>query len=175
MHKKRFHFSILIFLFSALLSLSAQNEVRLPPRKPLNRPGDMMNLNGRQMQRRSGIFAVIGVKVEEFGDELAVSVYFSDALDTNSVNAKKILVNGANLPQDSEFLFNKNRRMLRLQIEKSLAGEKPFSLTISSLKSFDGRKLITFEEDNLEAGAFPKYPIKAGDGRKEQKCQESSL
>ncbi len=175
MNRKRFHFFILIFLFFAMLSVSAQSEVHLPPIRPSARNGDMLNYNGRHMQRRNGIFVVIGVKVEEFGDKMAVSVYFNDAIDTISVSGEKILVNEVPLPPDTEFLFNKNRRMMRFQIEKSTTEAKPFSLKINSLKSFDGRKLIPYEENNLEAGSFPKYPMKPGEGHKELKCQESSL
>ena len=126
-----------------------------PPRHPGNR---FMNYNGRKMLQGTGEFSVTGVKSSDLHDFIVLSVYFSDPVDTNSVFASNIFVNEKQIPMFTEFLFNKNHRMLRFSIRKEMIGleNDSFSLKIIDLRSFDGRPMTIFELPTLKTEEFFK-------------------
>ena len=147
----------------------------LPP--PFHRPPeDIMNLNGRKMQRHNGDFRIIGVKTDLSEDVLNISVFFNDSVDTDSVSERNIILDGRPLPQFSEILFNKRRGMMRFSVKNELSENKTqFSLKIIGISSFDGRKLVPFETDKLEANVFLKIHRKDGKPEKMEAPWQKSL
>ena len=161
-------FLFIIFLFFGGFSLFASEteefaarhrQVPPPPQQfePHHFPNGEMNYGGRKMKRRQFPFFVIGIKNEKAGDDFSFSVYFNDMIDTNSVLAQNIFVNEKPLLPNTEFLFNKNRRMLRFSIKKDFAGTERFSLRIKDIRSFDGRIIFPAELPQIEADSFFKY------------------
>lgn len=94
-----------------------------------------------------------------------VSLYFNDVLDTNSFVPRCILIDGLPLGADTEFLFNKNRRMVRFAAPEA----EVFTLTAENIRSFDGRVLKIMQIESLERGAFYKY------SREKRTWKKSSL
>lgn len=167
MHGKQglFLFLILTFVFQPLFSQTAdkaQNTARMMERRPIPR-------KNMKMGRHEGNFSVIGIKIEESEELIVFSLYFNESIDTNSILGKNILINDRPLPQETEFLFNKVRRMLQFSMEKSAlnAGEKaPLDLKIIYAKSFFGKILKASEIKNLETNSFFKYSRGTGTWQK---------
>ena len=106
-------------------------------------------------QRPEGTFSVIGIKIEESGGEqLQLTLYFNGAVDTNSIRPDRILINGSRLPDETEFSFNKNRRMTRFLVSRP---DAPFSIRITNLSSFDKKTINPVRLQDLAAGDFFKY------------------
>ena len=185
--KKNFLFFIPVFLFFSLapafsdeseniLASRLENESCFPQRLPPKR--NTMNFNGRKMQRHEGLFSVIGVKTEDFGELLSISIFFNAPVDSNSIHPQGFLISGKPLPPDTEFLFNKPRNKIRFEVKKSLlfldsegtendsTQKKSFSLKILFAVSFDGKMIQQTEIPNLEANTFYKFH------KGEQKWQE---
>lgn len=100
---------------------------------------------------------MIGVKVDEEGDFVTLSVFFNCPLDTDSIEERYIFVNGRSLPPFTEFLFNKNRSMMRFSVRNDfISNKEDFSLKITEARSFGGRKIADFEAENLKSGDFVK-------------------
>ena len=145
------------------VSDSAQTVSRKqPPQRPA--PNRTMNFNGRKMPRREGNFSAIGIKVDETEDFFTVSIFFNDALDSNSVEAHHIFINETPLPPKTEFLFNKNRHMLRFTTQKA---DGNFTLKLSEIRSCDGKEMRPTEVSGLEGKSFFKF------SPKEQKWQKT--
>lgn len=159
MRKKLRYFIFLIFLISHASDVMwAENA----PRPPKNAPkSENVNFNGRKMPRKNTPFFAIGVKVQDGApDTISISVYFSDALDAHSVVSHHISIDGKQIPDTTEFLFNKTRHMVRFEIKKadfSLDTQKTFSLTLTGARSFDGRTTKSIELSALEKDTFSKY------------------
>ncbi len=144
-------------------------------------PRDIMNFNGRKMQKREEKLSVIGVKVFDMGNFLSLSVIFNAPLDSKSIQSRGFLINERPLPPDTEFLFNKPRNMIRFEVDKAFweygqgfvgSGftenqSESFSLKVLFARSFDGKMIQPVEIQNLEPNSFYKY------SRKEQKWQKS--
>lgn len=127
------------------------------------------NYTGRRITRAEGNFSAIGVKVEESaGGFLLVSVYFNDALESSSVQNRRIFVDGAPLPPVTQFQFAKSRRLVQFRIRRT-AADGAFSLRLVQLCAYDGRAMHATELSGLEAGTFFKF------SREERAWQESSL
>ena len=154
MKKKTLLFMTIFLFFCGLLSVNAQPHPRRP--KPLP----------RKMTPQNEDFSVIGAKIEESDKFLTISIFFNAAVDSSSVNSRNILINKTELPAKTEFLFNKNRHMVRFQVSK-IRGE--FSCTIANLSSFDERIIKTTELNGLEANSFYKF------SRESHTWQKSSL
>ncbi|WP_407425887.1 hypothetical protein [Treponema sp.] len=157
--KQKIFFVILTILFLSPMLIFSEDlqEIDFFPRRfPPDRPGrqESMNYNGRKMPRQGGNFAVIGVKVDEAGDYFILSVFFNDAVDTNSIHSQRIFINDEPLPFQTEFLFNKTRHMTQFFIKKC---PENFSIKITDVFSFDRRPLKTTEIQNLESKSFFKY------------------
>lgn len=163
--KKTILFFMQIFLiFSAgTFFLNAQPMMQ-PRHHPPAPPG--MNFNGHRMPPRSENFSVIGLKIEERGELFTLSIFFNAPLDSNSVEAKNILINGNPLHEGTEFLFNRSRHMTRFSIPKM---PEDFSLTLMNLRSFDGKIMNSTEISSLEANSFCKF------SREAHTWQKSSL
>ena len=162
----------LLFLCMVLGTKAAAQPVHPPAPHP--RPHrESMNYSGRKMPRHAESFSAIGVKIEDgSNDVIAISVFFNDILDTNSIRGDSILINGAELPPGTEFIFSKTRQMMRVSIPRTAAPHaagSTFSLTLGGIRSFDGRAIKAEELHELSAGTFFKY------SRKEQAWQKSSL
>ena len=152
--------SIFIFLFAGFF-LSAQT---IPPRRPPLPNGERVNMNGRRMQKRTERFSLIGVKTEDSGDFLTVSFFFNEPVDANSVRTDAIFINDDHLPNETDFIFSKTRRMVRFSLAKQ---SEPFLLRVTDVRSYDGRLLDATEIPNLEADSFFKC------SRKEQTWKKS--
>lgn len=152
---------ILNFLFSPLL-LSGQ---MMPPPYQMHH-SENMHFNGRRMQRQNMIFALIGLKIEDKGLFCTLSLYFNAPVDSNSLEPDFIFIDGQPLPGETEFLFNKNRHMVRFDLKKR---EKPFTLKITKIASFDRRIMADTEFQELQPSSILKY------SREERKWQKSSL
>jgi len=152
-----------ILLLILLPFLFAQNyESSFGPSHPMgkNHQGPMQRLPA------GDYFALIGVRVEERENEMILSLFFNDRLNTTSLNRNSILINGQKLAPGTEILFNKNRRMARFSIEKK---REAFTLTLTGLKSDSGKMIKDTEVENLEGNTFFKF------GRGEHSWQKSSL
>lgn len=164
--RKKIFLLIQIFLFFGLtfpFKIAAQDfQHEAMEHKNFPPPHGPMNYNGRKMPPHKGFFSAIGVKVDEKAGFLVLSVYFNDVIDTNSINPWQIFIDEAPLPPETEFLFNKNRHMMRFEI----TGRENFTLKITGAKSFDGKMMRPTEIKNLSANTFVKY------GRTEQKWQK---
>ena len=162
--------ALFLLIFSYLIPLFA-----LPTKSP-HPDSEIMHLNGKKLRRRDDFFRVVGIKVDDAGKKLTISIFFSDPIDTNTVACKKILVQEKFLPSDTRFLFSKNRQMLRFSLDKiffhpTLQKENDlFSLKIFGLRAFDLRPLHNFETKSLKPGSFLKLPPKNKD-KAEQACQ----
>ena len=170
MSRKNAVFIILsLFLAGALPFFSSAHENDLPygkPPRPFPRENPL-HYNGKNMPRREGIFAAIGVKTEPLPDALvAVSVYFNDAVDTNSIQGREIFIDDKFLPPTTEFLFSKSRRMMRFVVRPSA---ETFSLRILRAASFDGRPMRPLDLAGVSAGTFFKIT------REERKWQKFLL
>ena len=150
---------IFLLFVAVAFPLSAQTR----PRPPFM-PG--MNFNGRKMPPRSENFSVIGLKVKDTDYFLTISIFFNDAVDSNSVKAKHIMINGMPVREETEFLFSRNRHMVRFSIPMM---REPFSLTLTNIHSFDGRIINPTEIPGLEPNSFCKF------SRQERTWQRFSL
>ena len=151
--KKTILFFMLMFLFfGEFFPVSAQPR----PRRPMMQgaPDRGMNFNGRKLPNRNENFSVIGLKIEESGEFLKISIFFNEPVDSNSVEARHIFIDEKPLPPQTEFLFSKNRHMTRFTVPKQT---DDFSLKITDLRSFDGKLINPTEIKNLEANSFCKY------------------
>ena len=119
-------------------------------------PHESMNYSGRKMPRNKDFFSIIGVKLDGAGDFLVFSIYFNDALDASSIHSRQIFIDDVQLPPQTEFLFSRNRRMMRFEIKKIGLNEN-FALKIMGAKSFDGKILRATEIKSLTMNSFFKY------------------
>ncbi len=154
-------FPVLISLFfsAGIFPLCAQ-----PRPRPPAPPG--MNFNGHRMPPRSEFFSVIGLKIEESGDFLIISIFFNDSVDSNSVGPEHIFINDEPLPPQTEFLFNRSRNMTRFSVPRM---DESFSLMFVELRSFDGKIMNPTKISGLEANSFRKFSWE------ERTWQKSSL
>ena len=178
-----FHFVFLIFLFFFItnipvfakdsdFTMSAQCEEGPKHGRKFILPQDSndkmryMNYNGRKMMRSGRIFNIIGIKIEEKGEDFVFSIFFNDAVNSNSLHSQMILINDRPLPPTTEFLFNKSRRMVQFSIKsiffQNTDSNKNFSLKISGPKSFDGRAMKQIEIQRLSINSFKKFSHKEG-------------
>lgn len=177
--KQRFLILTAIFLiFTLFFPLSAEEEqhseseisLSRPPFRPPRMPRErFMNYNGRKIPRSSEEFSVIGIKTSEVLDHIVLSVYFNAPVDTNSVLPDNIFVNEKKISPFTEFLFNKNHKMLRFTIKKELLEMQKdnFSLKILNLRSFDGRPMKILQLPELKTEEFYKK------SESEESCQKS--
>ena len=164
MQKKILSLFMIILFFAANPTVFSEEPPEPPPQNDFQHnqfphkspPRNMiMNYNGRKMPRRYCEFSIIGVKVEEEKKSLAILVYFNDALDTTSILERNILIDNRPLPPFTEFLFSKNRRMMRVPVDKRFfTQDQFFSLKIRGVRSFDGRFMENTEIQNLEPDCF---------------------
>ena len=153
---KRKNFLILSFLFFFCSVILLSEETRT------------VNYNGRKLSPKSGNFSVIGVKTEaDEGDFLLISVYLNDMIDTDSVQNRRIFVDGTPLPAVTQFQFSKNRRQVQFKIKRQTKEE--FSLRFVQFKSFDGRVIRQTQLSGLSSGTFFKF------SRETREWQKSSL
>lgn len=104
-------------------------------------------------------FALIGVKIENSEDSFIISLYFNYAIDSESVTSRNILIDDEPVSVNTKFVFNKNRRMVRFNIEKK---SEEFSLRIKNISSLDGRLMHQIEWDNLNTAIFLRYDRECG-------------
>jgi len=151
---------ILLFLFTMAFLAAQMHGPRALPH------GRGMGMNPGRRPIFPENISLIGVKVEDSGKDLTLSLYFNGPVDGNSFNGPDIFIKDNPLSEETEFLFNKNRHMARFSIPPQ---EGEFSLRLTKISSFDRKPLPPVELKNLEANTFLKY------SREEQSWEKSSL
>ena len=172
--QKKNRFCAVLFLFfllvpSIVFAQVSDGEQPISRKMPPRPPRKDFRGNGRRLPKTDGVFSVIGVKIEEKDNLLVLSLYFNDVIDTNSVLARHILLNDAPIPVETEFLFNKARRMLRFSIPSAMVQRDTdgiFSLKLMYAKSFSGKTMRQTEITPIASGAFFKYSRKEGTWQK---------
>ncbi|MCR4822468.1 MAG: hypothetical protein K5873_06300 [Treponema sp.] len=152
---------ILIFLLISAFTFAQPFMHRCPPQR-----GRGMGENQERFFPRSENFSLIGVKCEDSGKDFTISLYFNGPVDANSLANESIFIQDLPLPEESEFLFNKNRFMARFTIPRQ---EGEFSIRLMNISSFNRNPMPTIELKNLEANTFLKF------SREEHKWEKSSL
>ena len=166
--QKTYRCCLLLFLFFSLCTahIFAQmpdDEQTFFRKMPPPPPRHDFHGNGMRIPRQDGVFSVIGVKIEGQGDMLVFSLYFNDAIETNSIVASHILLNDRPLPADTEFFFNKVRRKMRFSVPEAVvlqSGNGDFSLKLMYAKSLFGKIMPPTEIKPLAPDAFFKYSRK---------------